>query len=61
MSLSAQKPGYFGEQELRSRMPTSIEVGPKSESVVVKLTPEGIIAGRVATTTGAPWSMSHSV
>ena len=54
MALSAQKPGYFGEQELRSRMPTSIEVGPKSESVVLKLTPEGIIAGRVATATGAP-------
>ncbi len=54
MSLSAQKPGYFGEQELRSRMPASFEVGPKSESAVIKLTPEGIIAGRVATTTGAP-------
>ena len=48
VSLAAQKPGYFGEQERQ------FEVGPKSDSVVLKLTPEGVIAGRVVTSTGVP-------
>ena len=54
ISLSAQKPGYFGEQELRNSVVRQVEVGPKSDSVVLKLTPEGVIAGKVTTTDGAP-------
>src|SRR5580704_3731463 len=54
VSLSAQKPGYFGEHELRTPMVRQVEVGPKSESVVLKLTPEGVIAGKVTTTAGMP-------
>ncbi len=54
VSLSAQKPGYFGEHELRTPMVRQFEVGPKSDSVVLKLTPEGVIAGKVTTTAGTP-------
>jgi hypothetical protein len=54
VSLSAQKPGYFGEHEMRTPMVRQFEVGPRSDSVVLKLTPEGVIAGKVATTTGMP-------
>ena len=55
VSFIAQKPGYFGEQEMPGRKQTpQVEVGPKSDSVVLKLTPEGVIAGKVTTTTGLP-------
>jgi hypothetical protein len=54
VSLSAQKQGYFGEHELRNSMVRQIDVGPKADSVVLKLTPEGVIAGRVMATDGAP-------
>jgi Carboxypeptidase regulatory-like domain len=54
VSLSAQKPGYFGEHELRASMVRQFEVGPKSDSFVLKLTPEGVIAGKVTTTAGMP-------
>ncbi len=64
VSLSVQKPGYFGEHELRSPPVRQFEVGPKSDSVVLKLTPEGVIAGRVTTTTGialehVPVTLTH--
>src|ERR1035438_6664316 len=36
ISLNAQKPGYFGEQEVRRQGQLQVEVGPKSESVVLK-------------------------
>jgi Carboxypeptidase regulatory-like domain len=54
VSLSAQKPGYFGEHELRTPTVRQFEVGPKSDSVVLKLTPEGVISGKVTTTAGMP-------
>ena len=54
ISLNAQKPGYFGEQEVRRQGQLQVEVGPKSESVVLKLTPESVIAGKVTTATGIP-------
>src|SRR5271169_819573 len=53
-SLTAQKPGYFGEQEMRSHTPTQIEVGLKTDSVAVRLTPEAVISGKVTSSTGIP-------
>lgn len=54
VSFIAQKPGYFGEQEMRGRNSPQVEVGPKTDPVVLKLTPEGVIAGKVTTTNGVP-------
>ncbi|HEY4899300.1 MAG TPA: carboxypeptidase-like regulatory domain-containing protein [Terriglobales bacterium] len=54
VALVPQKPGYFGEQEMRRDGQLPIQVGPKSDSVVLKLTPEGVIAGKVTTATGTP-------
>jgi hypothetical protein len=52
--VSAQKPGYLGEQEMRSPMQATVEVGAKPGPVVLKLTPEGVISGKVSTTAGLP-------
>ena len=54
VSLDARKPGYFSEHEMRSAVQRQLEVGSKSDSVVLKLIPEGVIAGKVTTTTGIP-------
>jgi len=55
LSVTAQKPGYFGEQELsRGGGIPQVEVGPKAAPVVVKLTPEAVIRGKVTTTAGVP-------
>ena len=54
VSLTAQKPGYFGEQEMHSGMQRPFEIGPKSDSALLKLTPESVIAGKVTTTNGIP-------
>jgi hypothetical protein len=53
-SVTAQKPGYFNQQELLRGGSPPVEVGPKAASAVVKLTPEAVITGKVTTTTGAP-------
>jgi hypothetical protein len=53
-SFIAQKPGYFGEQEMRSHTQPQVEVGPKTDSIALKLTPEGVISGKVASSTGVP-------
>src|SRR5208283_2487043 len=53
VSVSAQKPGYFSDQELLRGEPP-VEVGPNMGAAVVKLTPEAIIAGKVVTTAGIP-------
>ncbi|HEY4960126.1 MAG TPA: carboxypeptidase-like regulatory domain-containing protein [Terriglobales bacterium] len=54
ISLNAQKPGYFSEQEMRRQGQLPFAVGPNSDSVVLKLTPEGVISGKVTTPTGTP-------
>ena len=55
LSLTAQKPGYFSEQELsRGGGLPQVEVGPNAEPAVVKLTPEAVISGRVATAVSVP-------
>jgi len=53
-SVVAQKPGYFNQQELMRGGTPPVEVGPKSASAVIKLTPESVITGRVASTAGVP-------
>ena len=53
-SLTAQKPGYFSEQEMsRSGVP-QLEVGANVASAVVKLFPEAVIYGKVTTSDSAP-------
>src|ERR1019366_7145235 len=54
VSLSAQKPGFFGDHEIRGQAQLVIEVGPKSDSVVLKLTPEAVIEGKVTDAIGIP-------
>jgi hypothetical protein len=54
VSLTAQKPGYFPEQEIaRGTMPV-VEVGPNAAPAVVKLYPEAVIFGKVTTADGTP-------
>jgi Carboxypeptidase regulatory-like domain len=53
-SVSAQKPGYFSQQELLRSGTPPVEVGPKSSSAIVKLTPEAILSGKVTSTAGIP-------
>ena len=53
-TVTAQKPGYFNQQELLRGAVPPVEVGPKTTSTVVKLVPEAVIAGKVANTTGVP-------
>ena len=54
ITLAAQKPGYFGDQEIRRQGQLPVDVGPKSDSIVLKLTPEAVIAGKVTTANGIP-------
>ncbi len=53
--VSAQKPGYFSQQELRGRGgDNSVTVGANSDAVVLKLTPQSAISGRITDATGQP-------
>ncbi len=54
VNVSAQKPGYFSQQELRGSANALVTVGPTTDSTVVKLTPQSAISGRVTDTTGQP-------
>ena len=54
VSLSAQKPGYFNQQDMLRGAVPSVEVGPNATSVVVKLTPESVITGKVTDANGVP-------
>jgi Carboxypeptidase regulatory-like domain len=54
VSLSAQKPGYFNHQDMLRGAVPSVEVGPNATSVVVKLTPESVITGKVTDANGVP-------
>ena len=53
VSLTVQKPGYFSEQDM-SRTGVQVEVRADSAPVVLKLFPEAVIYGKVATTDGTP-------
>ena len=53
-AISAQKPGYFGQQELLRGGDPPVDVGPKSASATVKLTPEAVLSGKITSTAGIP-------
>jgi protocatechuate 3,4-dioxygenase beta subunit len=53
-AVTAQRPGYFSEQELSHSGVHPADAGPDSTPVIVKLTPEAIISGKVSSTTGMP-------
>ena len=54
VSLTAQKPGYFSEQDLSGAAAEPIDVGPNTVPAVVKLLPESVIYGKVTTSDGTP-------
>ncbi len=54
VTVSAQKPGYFSQQELRGSANKLVNVGPSTDSVVVKLTPQSTISGRATDAAGQP-------
>jgi uncharacterized protein (DUF2141 family) len=53
--VSVRKPGFFSEQELNEGQPSLnvVHIGPDSPMIALKLTPEGIIFGRL-TSEGEP-------
>jgi len=54
-SISAQKPGYFGPQERASaRAMQTVDVGPATDSIIIKLAPESILFGRLTDANGQP-------
>jgi hypothetical protein len=56
VTLSAQKPGFFSEQELTQggSQPPMVEVGPDAAPVTLRLTPEAVVFGRIIDTDGIP-------
>jgi hypothetical protein len=52
VTVSAQKPGYFTQQELRPSANQLMNVGRSTNSVVVKLTPQSTISGHVTDAAG---------
>lgn len=53
-AISAQKPGYFSQQELLPGGEPPVDVGPKGASATVKLTPEAILSGKITSIAGIP-------
>jgi uncharacterized protein (DUF2141 family) len=53
-SVTVRKPGFFTEQDVNSVQgaPAMAQVGPNATPVVVKLTPEGAITGRIESRDG---------
>ena len=55
LNLEAQKPGYFSKQQLRRGVLNDVvSIGPDTAPVVVKLTPQSAIYGRITDTSGQP-------
>jgi Carboxypeptidase regulatory-like domain len=56
VAVAAQRPGFFGDQELSDgrRPPVQLEVGPETKPVTIRLTPEAAVFGRVVDTDGLP-------
>lgn len=48
-SISAQKPGFFSQQQREgfARPPQFVDVGPKMESVTLRVMPESVVYGRL--------------
>jgi hypothetical protein len=55
-TVTAQKPGFFNDQELTAgrRRSTQFDVGPDGSTVVIRLVPEAIITGRIVDPDGLP-------
>jgi hypothetical protein len=54
-SIQAQKPGFFGPQERGgAHSVQSVEVGPNSDAVAIKLAAENVIYGRLTDSNGQP-------
>ena len=54
VTVTAQKPGFFGQQEENGGGGTWIEVGPNSSAVNIKLVPQGAIYGKVVDAASLP-------
>jgi hypothetical protein len=54
VTVTAQKPGYFSQQELRGSSSQMLNVGATTEALVIKLTPQSAIWGRVTDAAGQP-------
>jgi len=55
VNIEVQKPGYFSKQQLRrGGVNDVVTVGPDNPSVVLKLTPQSAIYGRITDTSGQP-------
>lgn len=56
-SIQVSKPGYFGTDDLPHEVPAlNVEIGADTGVQIVKLTPEGIIYGRISGADGEPVS-----
>lgn len=53
-ALAAQRPGFFSQQEVSPHLPQMVEAGPNSATAVLKLSPEGVVHGRVTDASGEP-------
>ena len=54
VTATAQKPGYFSQQELRGGSNQMLNIGPTTDALVLKLTPQSAIWGRITDATGQP-------
>ncbi len=54
VTVTAQKPGFFGQQEENGGAGAWVEVGPNTGAVSIKLVPQGAIYGKVVDTAGLP-------
>lgn len=52
--LAVQKPGYFSPQELDNSGRSRLTIGPQTGPMVLKLTPQSAISGRVTDAAGEP-------
>lgn len=54
VNVDAQKPGYFSQQQLSGGINDLVNIGPDTAPVVVKLTPQSAIYGRITDAAGQP-------
>ena len=52
--LTAQKPGYFSQQDSSGYLARSLQIGPGTGAQVVKLEPQAAIWGRITDVSGQP-------
>jgi hypothetical protein len=54
VTVTAQKPGFFSQQEENGGASGWVDVGPNSSALSIKLIPQGSINGRVTDSAGVP-------